>query len=134
MIISGQIFGSKLQRVFTLGDGCWLPISPNIMNLTRESLKEHFFPQRFRGCKLPQKIPKNNSRGAIIVIILCPRVVGHERDKLDPLNLQCIADFHRLSRADLCIRFEITAFGGAESRRHLFVPSSVHPRLQIQHS
>ena len=23
-IISGQICGSKLQRVFTLGDGCWL--------------------------------------------------------------------------------------------------------------
>ena len=26
MIISGQICGSKLQRVFTLGDRCWLPI------------------------------------------------------------------------------------------------------------
>ena len=26
VIISGQIWGSKLQRVFTLGDGCWLPI------------------------------------------------------------------------------------------------------------
>ena len=26
MFISGQICGSKLQRVFTLGDGCWLPI------------------------------------------------------------------------------------------------------------
>ena len=25
MIISGQICGSKLQKVFTLGDGCWLP-------------------------------------------------------------------------------------------------------------
>ena len=25
VIISGQICGSKLQRVFTLGDGCWLP-------------------------------------------------------------------------------------------------------------
>ena len=25
--ISGQICGSKLQRVFTLGDGCWLPIT-----------------------------------------------------------------------------------------------------------
>ena len=25
MIISGQIWGSKLQSVFTLGDGCWLP-------------------------------------------------------------------------------------------------------------
>ena len=24
-IISGQVCGSKLQRVFTLGDGCWLP-------------------------------------------------------------------------------------------------------------
>ena len=26
VIISSQICGSKLQRVFTLGDGCWLPI------------------------------------------------------------------------------------------------------------
>ena len=26
VIISGQICSSKLQRVFTLGDGCWLPI------------------------------------------------------------------------------------------------------------
>ena len=26
VIISGQNWGSKLQRVFTLGDGCWLPI------------------------------------------------------------------------------------------------------------
>ena len=26
VIISDQIRGSKLQRVFTLGDGCWLPI------------------------------------------------------------------------------------------------------------
>ena len=26
VIISGQICGSKLQRAFTLGDGCWLPI------------------------------------------------------------------------------------------------------------
>ena len=25
-MISSQIFSSKLQRVFTLGDGCWLPI------------------------------------------------------------------------------------------------------------
>ena len=25
VMISGQIRGSKLQRVFTLGDGCWLP-------------------------------------------------------------------------------------------------------------
>ena len=25
MIISGQKLGSKLQRVVTLGDGCWLP-------------------------------------------------------------------------------------------------------------
>ena len=25
VMISGQICGSKLQRVFTLGDGCWLP-------------------------------------------------------------------------------------------------------------
>ena len=25
VMISGLIFGSKLQRVFTLGDGCWLP-------------------------------------------------------------------------------------------------------------
>ena len=25
VIISGQICGSKLQKVFTLGDGCWLP-------------------------------------------------------------------------------------------------------------
>ena len=25
LIISGQIFSSKLQGVFTLGDGCWLP-------------------------------------------------------------------------------------------------------------
>ena len=25
VIISGQICGSKLQSVFTLGDGCWLP-------------------------------------------------------------------------------------------------------------
>ena len=25
VIISGQICGLKLQRVFTLGDGCWLP-------------------------------------------------------------------------------------------------------------
>ena len=29
--ISGQIYGSKLQRVFTLGDGCWLPISPLLL-------------------------------------------------------------------------------------------------------
>ena len=27
VIISGQICGSKLQRVFTSGDGCWLPIT-----------------------------------------------------------------------------------------------------------
>ena len=27
VIISGQIWGLKLQRVFTLGDGCWLPIT-----------------------------------------------------------------------------------------------------------
>ena len=27
MIISSQICVSKLQRVFTLGDGCWLPIT-----------------------------------------------------------------------------------------------------------
>ena len=26
VIISSQICVSKLQRVFTLGDGCWLPI------------------------------------------------------------------------------------------------------------
>ena len=26
VIISGQICGSNLQKVFTLGDGCWLPI------------------------------------------------------------------------------------------------------------
>ena len=26
VIISGQICGSKFQRVFTLGDGCWLSI------------------------------------------------------------------------------------------------------------
>ena len=26
VIISGQICGSQLRRVFTLGDGCWLPI------------------------------------------------------------------------------------------------------------
>ena len=26
VIISSQICGSNLQRVFTLGDGCWLPI------------------------------------------------------------------------------------------------------------
>ena len=26
VIISGQICGSKLREVFTLGDGCWLPI------------------------------------------------------------------------------------------------------------
>ena len=29
VIISGQICVSKLQRVFTLGDGCWLPIFPS---------------------------------------------------------------------------------------------------------
>ena len=28
VIISSQICVSKLQRVFTLGDGCWLPMSP----------------------------------------------------------------------------------------------------------
>ena len=26
VIISSQIRGSNLQKVFTLGDGCWLPI------------------------------------------------------------------------------------------------------------
>ena len=26
VIISSQICGSNLQKVFTLGDGCWLPI------------------------------------------------------------------------------------------------------------
>ena len=29
VIISSQICGSKLQKVFTLGDGCWLPIEEN---------------------------------------------------------------------------------------------------------
>ena len=28
VIISSQICGSNLQNVFTLGDGCWLPIFP----------------------------------------------------------------------------------------------------------
>ena len=30
VIISGQICGSKLQRVFILGDGCWLPIEKQL--------------------------------------------------------------------------------------------------------
>ena len=30
VIISGQIGGSKLQRVFTFGDGCWLPIDVQV--------------------------------------------------------------------------------------------------------
>ena len=32
VIISGQICGSKLQRVFTLGDGYWLPHYPPAQN------------------------------------------------------------------------------------------------------
>ena len=31
-MISGQIRGSKLWRVFTLGDGCWLPILDSELN------------------------------------------------------------------------------------------------------
>ena len=30
VIISGQICGSKLQRAFTLGDGCWLPMNQSL--------------------------------------------------------------------------------------------------------
>ena len=40
VIIFGQICGSKLQRVFTLGDGCWLPKSdPAFGNLRFELRK-----------------------------------------------------------------------------------------------
>ena len=37
VIISGQICGSrsKLQRVFTVGDGCWPPIFPGFSNIFR---------------------------------------------------------------------------------------------------
>ena len=30
VIISSQICGSNLQKVFTLGDGCWLPIRASV--------------------------------------------------------------------------------------------------------
>ena len=30
VIISGQIWGSKLQSIFTSGDGCWLPITVSL--------------------------------------------------------------------------------------------------------
>ena len=32
VIISSQIRGSNLQKVFTLGDGCWLPITLTLFN------------------------------------------------------------------------------------------------------
>ena len=35
VIISGQIRGSKLQRVFTSGDGCWLPIKASSLIFLR---------------------------------------------------------------------------------------------------
>ena len=37
VIISGQIWGSKLQSVFTLGDGCWLPIDVAGQKLPRDN-------------------------------------------------------------------------------------------------
>ena len=35
VIVFGQICGSKLQNVFTLGDGCWLPGFPICSRLSR---------------------------------------------------------------------------------------------------
>ena len=40
MIISSQICGSNLQKVFTLGDGCWLPI--DCINLARPVARNFF--------------------------------------------------------------------------------------------
>ena len=34
VIISSQICGSKLQKVFTLGDGCWLPNKQNSQEIS----------------------------------------------------------------------------------------------------
>ena len=50
VIISGQICVSKLQRFFTLGDGCWLPIplfgnGPNTVSestVSKTELSEFF--------------------------------------------------------------------------------------------
>ena len=47
VIISGQICGSKLQRVFTLRDGCWLPKKSR----TQKALFLRFRPTS-RGCTL----------------------------------------------------------------------------------
>ena len=53
--ISGQKFGSKLQRVFTLGDGCWLPIKKHSVG--------HFLARALgHSCKLRPASQTQSSR------------------------------------------------------------------------
>ena len=53
VIISGQIYGSKLERVFTLGDGCWLPMKRTLLDSkplrSREVVPNHVFEGEVSG-------------------------------------------------------------------------------------
>ena len=54
VIISGQICGSKLQRVFTLGDGCWLPTKDDMPGIGGDDVELGLGLQRHAyklGCK-----------------------------------------------------------------------------------
>ena len=44
VIISGKIRLSKLQRVFTLGDGCWLPRNQERAEYGVHLLRDFLFP------------------------------------------------------------------------------------------
>ena len=53
VIISGQKFGSKLQRFFTLGDGCWLPTLPPTRKFqtAKSTHHPHKIDDQHRECK-----------------------------------------------------------------------------------
>ena len=58
VIISGQICGSKLPRVFTLGDGCWLPICSIRMSSSPQ-------PLDLDGCFSSEK-PYHHQGGSLV--------------------------------------------------------------------
>ena len=68
-IISGQICGSKLQRVFTLGDGCWLPM---------------YWPKKSRKLRRP---PKSHGKSWDLDLLL-GRVCDRERAVLRQTSSQ----------------------------------------------
>ena len=60
VMISSQFLGSKRRRVFTLGDGCWLPKTGSILSKKHiekhlQNKQHHFVPQK-RSKKARQQL------------------------------------------------------------------------------